>query len=184
MHACIKFAPPFAISVRRLGHFASIGYALDGGAPSGPQQLALSDLVGLCRSRISGMAPKQLAEVVWALAQVCVLWGGFAQLCGWGWGWGWGWRGVTGQPGVGKNSVYAYELCMLSAIMGSVERQWQGCQMGVSTEVSSQNCTTCTSGVLCVSRVGWPHSLCAVHVLCCAVCCSWVCPLMPPSLMS
>jgi hypothetical protein len=75
--------------VCRLGQFAVGGYALDGGAPSGPQALQLSDLVGLCRNRISGMAPKQLAEVVWALAQVC--------------GWGvWGWVRGVGGLGVGE----------------------------------------------------------------------------------
>lgn len=61
----------------RLGQLSSAGYSLDGGAPTGPQQAQLADLVGVCRGRISGMAPKQLAEVVWALAQVGVgFWGG------------------------------------------------------------------------------------------------------------
>jgi hypothetical protein len=37
-------------------------------------QQQLQDLLGLCRSRAAGMGPKQLAEVIWALAQVR-LWG-------------------------------------------------------------------------------------------------------------
>lgn len=54
------------LPVDRLGQLAQAGYVLEG--PTQQQQLA--DLVGVCRSRISSMGPKQLAEVVWALAQV------------------------------------------------------------------------------------------------------------------
>ena len=49
----------------RLGQLAQAGYVLEG-----PQQQQLADLVGVCRSRLSSMGPKQLADVVWALAQV------------------------------------------------------------------------------------------------------------------
>lgn len=64
----------------RLGNLAAAGYVLDGAAAGGAgagagahqqqQQQQLADLVGVCSSRISSMGPKQLVEVVWALAQV------------------------------------------------------------------------------------------------------------------
>jgi hypothetical protein len=62
------FTEHLVLTLHRLGQLSSAGYQLDGGAPSGPQQTQLSDLVGLCSGRMGGMAPRQLAEVVVALA--------------------------------------------------------------------------------------------------------------------
>jgi hypothetical protein len=58
------FTEHLCLVMYRLAQLRAAGTVVD------TAQQQLQDLLGLCRSRAASMGPKQLAEVIWALAQV------------------------------------------------------------------------------------------------------------------